>query len=102
VIVDTGWSDYVFAADYALAPLSEVEAHIKAHHTLPGVPSASEVADHGISVGDMQARLLAKIEELTLHQIEQEKLLRLQSQRVEFLSLENLQMRSELEAIRNP
>jgi hypothetical protein len=73
VIVDTGWSDYVFAADYALAPLSEVEAHIKAHHTLPGVPSASEVADQGIRVGDMQAKLLAKIEELTLHQIDQEK-----------------------------
>jgi hypothetical protein len=73
VIVDTGWSDYVFAADYALAPLSEVEAHIKTHHTLPGVPSASEVADHGISIGDMQAKLLAKIEELTLHQIAGEK-----------------------------
>jgi hypothetical protein len=90
VIVDTGWSDYVFAADYALAPLSEIEAHIKAHHTLPGVPSASEVADHGISVGDMQAKLLAKIEELTLHQIAQEKTQAAQSARIERLENENL------------
>lgn len=73
VIVDTGWSDYVFAPDYRLAPLSEVEQHIKAEGHLPGIPSAAEVADHGITVGDMQSRLLAKIEELTLHQIEQEK-----------------------------
>lgn len=73
VIVDTGWSDYVFDDTYRLAPLAEVEAHIKAEKHLPGIPSAAEVARGGISLGDMQAKLLAKIEELTLHQIEQEK-----------------------------
>jgi hypothetical protein len=73
VIVDTGWSDYVFAEDYRLAPLSEVETHIRAKKHLPGIPSAAEVAEGGVSIGDMQARLLAKIEELTLHQITQEK-----------------------------
>jgi len=41
VIVDTGWSDYVFAPDYALEPLSEVEARIKAEKHLPGMPSAT-------------------------------------------------------------
>jgi hypothetical protein len=41
--------------------------------TLPGIPSAKEVSDEGVSLGQMQATLLAKIEELTLHVIRQEK-----------------------------
>ncbi|MDD2764837.1 MAG: hypothetical protein PHE83_12780 [Opitutaceae bacterium] len=73
VIVDTGWSDYVFKADYRLASLSEVEAHIKKHGTLPGVPSEAQVAKEGVSLGEMQSRLLAKIEELTLYTIELKK-----------------------------
>lgn len=76
VIVDTGWSDYVFADDYRLAPLAEVEAHIKSEKHLPGIPSAKDVAEQGVSLGEMQAKLLAKIEELTLHQIALEKRLR--------------------------
>jgi hypothetical protein len=73
VIVDTGWSDYVFADDYRLAPLDEVETHIRANKHLPGIPSAAEVAQEGISLGDMQAKLLGKVEELTLHMIELKK-----------------------------
>jgi hypothetical protein len=80
VIVDTGWADYVFADDYKLKPLSEVEQQIKAEKHLPGIPSAADVAEKGISVGEMQAKLLAKIEELTLHVIEQEKELREQKE----------------------
>jgi hypothetical protein len=73
VIVDSGWSDYVFAPDYKLPPLSEVEQHIKSEQHLPGIPSAKDVAEHGVGIGEMQAKLLAKLEELTLHQIAQEK-----------------------------
>jgi hypothetical protein len=73
VVETTGWSDYVFADDYDLRPLSEVESHIKAHRHLPGIPSAAQVAEHGVSVGEMQAKLLAKVEELTLHAIAQQK-----------------------------
>jgi hypothetical protein len=73
IVETTGWSDYVFADNYALQPLAEVEAHIKTNKHLPGIPSAIQVAEQGVSVGYMQARLLAKIEELTLHQIAQEK-----------------------------
>ncbi len=83
VIVETNWSDFVFDPGYRLAPLSEVERHIKAHGTLPGVPSEAEVAKEGVSVGDMQARLLQKIEELTLHAIEQEKRLNEQRAQIE-------------------
>jgi hypothetical protein len=83
VIVETGWSDYVFADDYALAPLAEVEAHIKEHKHLPGIPSAAQVAVNGVSLGEVQSALLAKVEELTLHLIAQEKSMKtLQSQNV--------------------
>jgi hypothetical protein len=89
VIVDTGWSDFVFDESYKLTTLSETEAFVKAEKHLPGVPSAKEVAEHGISVGEMQAKLLAKIEELTLHQIEQDKRLNAAYQRIEHLEREN-------------
>jgi hypothetical protein len=79
IVETTGWSDYVLAKNYKLLPLSEVETHINANGHLPGIPSAAQVAEQGVSVGDMQARLLAKIEELTLHQIAQEKLLKAQT-----------------------
>lgn len=74
VVVETaGWSDYVLAKGYALAPLSEVEQHIQKEGHLPGIPSAAEVAEKGVGLGEMQAKLLAKIEELTLHVIAIEK-----------------------------
>jgi hypothetical protein len=67
------WPDYVFHANYRLRPLSEVEQYIKQYNHLPEVPSATEVEKNGIDVGDNQATLLKKIEELTLYLIEQEK-----------------------------
>ena len=94
VIVQTGWSDYVFSPTYRLAPLSEVEQQIKAEKHLPGLPSAQQVAAHGISLGDMQAKLLAKIEELTLHLISQEKQLNAQASRLEKLEHENAILRN--------
>lgn len=101
VIVETsGWSDYVFAENYVLQPLAEVEAQIKQDKHLPGIPSAQQVAESGIGLGEMQAKLLAKIEELTLHQIEQEKQLRAQAvlvtaqgHRIETLESENRELR---------
>lgn len=94
VIVQTGWSDYVFAPNYRLTPLSEVEEQIKADQHLPGIPSAQEVARHGVNVGDMQARLLAKIEELTLRQIAQEKQLKAQASRIEQLKRDYATLRN--------
>jgi len=73
VIVDTGWSDYVFDDSYQLKALSEVEAYVKAEKHLPGIPTTQEVRAEGISLGDMQAKLLQKIEELTLYTIELKK-----------------------------
>lgn len=67
------WPDYVFEEEYVLVPLAEVEQYINENKHLPEVPSAEEVEKEGISVGEMNAVLLKKIEELTLHMIEQEK-----------------------------
>ncbi|MBI2273966.1 MAG: hypothetical protein HYU70_09235 [Bacteroidetes bacterium] len=69
IVTQTGWSDYVFDADYKLRSLLEVESFIKSNKHLPEVPSAKEVEEKGISVGDNQALLLKKIEELTLYVI---------------------------------
>ncbi|WP_214228822.1 hypothetical protein [Pedobacter sp. B4-66] len=65
-----GWPDYVFAKDYQLPSLQETEQHIKDKGHLPGIPSAEEVKANGVDLGEMNAKLLQKIEELTLHLIE--------------------------------
>ena len=80
VIVNTGWSDYVFAPDYPLGQLKDVAAYIKQNHHLPDIPSAEEVKEKGVSLGDMQSKLLAKVEELTLHMIQADE----RSNRLEF------------------
>ncbi len=67
------WSDFVFAKDYKLMPLSEVEKYVKANKHLPEIPSADEVYKEGLDVAQMDAKLLQKIEELTLYMIELEK-----------------------------
>lgn len=69
VVVNTGWSDYVFAPDYELQTLRQTAAYIEQNHHLPNIPSATEVAEKGVGLGEMQAKLLAKIEELTLQMI---------------------------------
>jgi hypothetical protein len=79
VLVNTGWSDYIFAPNYYLPPLKEVKAYIEQNHHLPEIPTASEVEDHGVAVGAMESKLLAEVEELTLHMIHADE----QSQRLE-------------------
>ncbi|CAM1361340.1 hypothetical protein [Tenacibaculum xiamenense] len=69
----TGWSDFVFYDDYQLPTLTEVENHIKEKGHLKDIPSAKEVENNGFYLGEMDAKLLQKIEELTLYTIEQEK-----------------------------
>ncbi len=66
-------ADYVFDENYDLKSLSEVENYVKENKHLPGVPSASEIAENGMSVSQMSNLLLEKVEELTLHMIELQK-----------------------------
>lgn len=88
VKVETGWADFVFEKDYELPSLSEVEAHIKSKGHLQDIPTAKEVAENGINLGEIQARLLQKIEELTLYTIEQEKQLNQQQKLIELQTVE--------------
>ena len=73
IINQDTWSDYVFAEDYELKPLSEVEAFIDANNHLPDVPSETEIFENGVNLGQMDETLLRKIEELTLYVIELKK-----------------------------
>ena len=85
----SGWSDFVFDKNYDLPKLSDVEKHINDKQHLPGIPSEKEVLENGISVGEMQAKLLQKIEELTLYVIEQDK-------KIKILQKENISIKNEL------
>lgn len=68
-----GWSDYVFAKEYKLPTLQEVENQIKEKGHLSNIPSAKEVETNGILLGEMNKKLLEKVEELTLYLIQQNK-----------------------------
>lgn len=86
IVVETGWSDFVFAPGYSLRSLEAVEAHIDEYRHLPDMPSAAEVARHGVSLGEMESKLLRKVEELTLYLIDVHK-------RVGILEQENARLR---------
>lgn len=68
--LNTDWPDYVFDESYSLRSLEQLDFFIKETGHLPEIPSAKEVKENGISIGEMQIRLLQKIEELTLYLIE--------------------------------
>ena len=73
IIVDTSGADYVFGDDYELKPLDQINAFIDEHKHLPDIPSANEMKENGMGMAEMQTKLLAKIEELTLYLIAQQK-----------------------------
>ncbi|UII77347.1 hypothetical protein LV716_06130 [Flagellimonas sp. HMM57] len=68
-----GWPDFVFENNYELPTLQEVEAHIAHKGHLQDIPSAKEVEENGVHLGEMNAKLLQKIEELMLYTIQQQK-----------------------------
>jgi hypothetical protein len=70
VQLSTAWPDYVFGKNYKLLPLDELEQSINKNKHLPNIPSAAEVEKEGISLGDMNKRLMEKVEELTLYIID--------------------------------
>lgn len=72
-VENNNWPDFVFAKNYQLPTLLELEKHIKEKGHLQGIPSAAEVKAYGIDLGEMNAKLLLKVEELTLHLIRMQK-----------------------------
>lgn len=88
------WSDYVFENSYKLPSLEELAAYIRVNKHLPEVPSASDVEKQGVNLGEMNALLLKKVEELTLYLIEQQKTNFEQSTRIS-------QLESKIESLEN-
>lgn len=73
VVLNVGsFPDYVFDKNYNLMPLKQVKAFINSNKRLPNMPSEAEVIDNGMSVGELNVKLVEKIEELTLYILEQE------------------------------
>ena len=89
-----GWSDFVFSDDYNLRSLEETEVFICENGHLPDIPSAAQVEEEGISIGEMNAKLLQKIEELTLYNIEMNKQLKM-------LVENNKRLENEIESLKN-
>ena len=89
VQLEGSWPDYVFADDYKLTPLDQLEEEIKSVGHLPGIPSAQEVEEEGIALGEMQRKMMEKIEELTLYVIEQQKVIEDLRDKVESLQTQN-------------
>ena len=87
VKLHANWPDYVFTKEYGLMNLEDVQTYINENSHLPNVPSAKEVEEEGINVGEMNAILLQKIEELTLYVLE--------------LKNENKMIKAEIETIKS-
>ncbi len=89
-----GWSDFVFNDDYKLIKLEKVEDYIISNKRLPEMPSENEVIENGVNLGEMDAKLLQKIEELTLYMIEINK-------EVKTLKQENADLKEEIQEMKS-
>jgi hypothetical protein len=90
----TSWADHVFHADYKLPKLKDVAKFIDENNHLPGIPSATELEENGINVGEMQTLQMQKIEELTLYMIEMD-------QKMEAMQAEINDLKKENETLKN-
>ena len=88
--VETGWSDYVFDKKYKLPSLNYVEKYIQANKHLPGIPSADDIAKNGLPVAEVNTKMMAKIEELTLYVIKLQK--EVESQKKELKKIKSHQL----------
>lgn len=87
------WADFVFDKNYVLPKLKDVSKYIQKNHHLPGIPSAAELQENGINVGEMQTLQMQKIEELTLYMIEMDKKMEAMQTEIDNLKKENGQLK---------
>jgi len=73
IVVNTTGADFVFDKKYSLRKLSEVKSYIEQNQHLPEIPSAKEMQTNGVELGEMNKKLLQKVEELTLYLIDKDK-----------------------------
>lgn len=95
----TGWSDFVFEPKYNLMPLGSLECYINENKHLPGIPSAADVMEQGIELGEMNKKLLQKIEELSLYIIQQDKRINNQQQKAAEERKSNLSLQEDIELL---
>ncbi len=91
-----GGADFVFEKDYKLKPLDDVAEYISVNKHLPEIASAKEMKKNGLELGEMNIKLLQKIEELTLYMIEQNKVIQMQNKRLDIQKGEIDQLKSKL------
>ncbi|MDW3191081.1 MAG: hypothetical protein R8G66_01915 [Cytophagales bacterium] len=94
ILEDVSGADFVFEEDYDLRSLEETEKFIQTNQHLPEIPSAAEMAEEGLEIKVMNILLLQKVEELTLHLIEQNK-------RMNQLEEKNAELEKEISALKN-
>ncbi len=88
-----GGADFVFEKGYKLLPIEHVASYVQENKHLPDIPSANDMIKSGVSMGDMQVKLLQKVEELTLYAIQQNKKIQDQGEKL----LEQEKKNNELE-----
>ncbi len=93
------WPDYVFKETYSLPPLEKVENHILEKGHLKNIPSAEEVEKNGVQLGEMNIKLLEKIEELTLYMIEQHKKTEQLQKEVMLLRNKNIELENKIKKL---
>lgn len=92
IVSQTGWPDYVFSNNYKLRSLKDLSTFIKQQSRLPDMPSAADIQQNGLDIGDQHALLLKKVEELTLYIIDLDK-------RLDNLVRENKFLFNEIESL---
>lgn len=85
VTLQAAWPDYVFENTYNLMPLEDLEQHILQNKHLPNIPKATTLENEGIALGDMQTKIMEKVEELSLYIIELNKKLKEQESEINLL-----------------
>lgn len=71
-VTQQGWADYVFDSSYEIQSLQQVKNYIQNYKHLPGIPTAQQIEQSGLDMGEMLKLQQVKIEELTIHLINQE------------------------------
>jgi len=85
IVVNTTGADFVFEKNYKLHKLEEVEAYVKKNHHLLDIPTADVMKENGMAIGELNTKLLQKVEELTLYLIEKDKQLAEQQKEINHL-----------------
>lgn len=65
----------MFDKDYQLPSLIDTENFIQKNRHLPGMNNAEDIKTKGINLGEMDVKLVEKIEQLTLYLIDHNKTL---------------------------